>query len=175
MRKILIIILLIIYSPVYAEKYNPKWIEINKNNEMTVYVDENITLLEKFEANFDLLINYKFPQKTKDGKKYRSKLFMSDFKCDPNQARARIIYYYEKKAYGEKFELRGKTVKVDVIDINEIKWKTFEYPNVMFVAIEHACIGWREKMINWRKNSPDDDEMKDLIEKLTELNKKKSK
>ena len=74
---------------------------------------------------------------------------MSDFKCDPNQARARIIYYYEKK-HGEKFELRGKTVKVDVIDINEIKWKTFEYPNVMFVAIEHACIGWR-KMINWRR------------------------
>ena len=37
---------------------------------MTVYVDENITLLEKFEANFDKLINYKFPQKTKDGKKF---------------------------------------------------------------------------------------------------------
>ena len=63
-------------------------IEINKNNEMTVYVDENITLLENFKA-IDLLINYKFSNQR--WKKYRSKLFMSDFKCDSNQAEQEYI------------------------------------------------------------------------------------
>lgn len=152
MNKIIFFILILSLSSAFAENQNPKFSEITKNKDVSMYVDTNFWYDVNKEKYSSILQVFNEPKQI-SGKSYSTIEIVFKFKCFP-EYKIRIIsaYYHAQKPVGNELKILDDPVETNIP--TSPKWEDAkDKRTILYSAINKTCKEHLVREIKKRQDS----------------------